>query len=152
MTPRSIGALSTRRTAGSFFSRSLKPSIWSFWMSTKKYDGATSGRLPAMALRRLPSIWPTAASTDRPSPNDNTVEVAPSRGPEIAASAHRNAGRPCAMRAPRREVQRITHADSASSTSAPAMPPAIHNVSRHVPENSPASPTSNTSPAPTATT
>jgi hypothetical protein len=36
ITPRSIGALSTRDTAGSSSSRARKPSIWSFWMSTKK--------------------------------------------------------------------------------------------------------------------
>ena len=109
-------------------------------MSTKKYDGATSGKLPEIAFLRLPSICPTAAKTDRPKPSESTTDAAPSRGPEIEASAHRNAGRPFDNHPPRRDVQRMTTEANARMTRAKAMPPAVQSVSRHVPENHAANP------------
>ena len=135
MMPRSIGALSMRATAGSGSSRSRNPGIWSRWMSRKKKAGALAGRSRAMAPRRLPSIWPTAASTDRPSPSDNTTGPVVLPGPPMAASAQVSAGRPLAAPRLRRASHRTAIAASASSASAPVMPPAVQRVRSVLPEN-----------------
>jgi hypothetical protein len=45
MMPRSIGAVSTRLTAGSFSTRSRKPGSWSGWMSTTKIGGRHLGQV-----------------------------------------------------------------------------------------------------------
>ena len=101
-----------------------------------------AGRSPVIDRRRLPSICPTAASTARPRPSDRTTDVVSPPRAAIAPRARRNAGRPRAAVLARRAIQRAAVAARVSNTSAPAIPPAVHRVSRSVPENRMAAPTS----------
>ncbi len=87
-----------------------------------------------MALRKLPSIWPTAAKTERPSPRESTTDVAPSRGLEIAASAQRSAGLRRARGAPNCVTLRMSRLARLSNIKAPAMPPVVQSVSQIEPE------------------
>jgi hypothetical protein len=84
-----------RSRPGRSVTRFRKPSIWSGWISTKKKAGARVRQVGrSMACREgWQSIWPTAASTERPRPSDR-----------INRLSHRTGWAPMASRAPARRA------------------------------------------------
>ena len=107
-----------------------------------------------MAARRLVSIWPTAASTDRPSPSDRIVLAASDPGAPMAPSARRSALRPLheAAAGQRRARNRTRSAASDRMTRAAAIAAADQSARRGTPDSQAARPTSPaTSPRVTST-
>ena len=103
-----------------------------------------------MALRRLTSICPTAASTASPRPRDSTTGTASFPGPPIDPSASRSAvnRRTRDQRAPRRASHRRALAASTSTSSAAITPPVVDSASRITPDSSAEAPTSATTSRP----
>ena len=91
MRPRSIGTRTILPSGAAFWTRLVKSSTSAAWMSTKKKLGASSGRLPEIWRRRLPSISASVTSRVSPRPSDSTTEGVRAPGRWMLPMASRSA-------------------------------------------------------------